>query len=167
VSGLPAILEAGQVVEPGTGELVALRDASDRALVVAAEQITALDAEVFARKRGLAAELRDRHGVGTVNTAGYRFTIAESQSWSKGATAQALERLLAAGAITEADANRAMPARPTPDPRALKALAGRLTVSDPDAARVLASACTISPPSLRGIEPTAVDEERDRSPAQP
>ena len=156
MSALPAIL-SDQVVDPDTGELVALRDASDRALAVAAEQIVALDAELFARKRMLAAELRDRHGVGRVNAGGYRFTIIESESWPKSATAAALEELVRVGAITHADADRAMPAKPTPDARALKALAGRLAVRSPEAARILARACTVSPPSVREITPTAVD----------
>ena len=150
-------LDQRAVIEPDTGELKSLRDASDRALAVAADQIAALDAELYAAKRAVAAELRDRHGIGAVDAGGYRFTITESQSWPAGATADALAQLVASGAITRGDAGRAMPAKPTPDARALKSLAGRLTVTDPEAAKILADACTISPPSLRKITAVAVD----------
>ena len=156
---LPVIADTAVVVEPDTGELVAIKDASDRALIVAADQLAAIDAEIFARKRALAAELRDRHGVGTTRVGGYRFKIAESQSWPAGATHDALEQLLASGAITLGDAERAMPAKPAPDTRALNVLAARLTKSNPDAARILARACTTSPPSLREITRDATDAQ--------
>lgn len=157
---LPVVFEGGELfaADESTGELVSLRDASDHALVAAAERVALLDGELYAAKRALAAELRDRHGVGAVDAGGYRFTVAESQSWPSGATEDALRRLVASGAITHADANRAMPDKPTPDARALKTLISRLLVTDPEAAKALASACTVSPASVRRIAPSAVDE---------
>lgn len=158
---LPVIQTEGDlaVVDPDTGLVTTLRDASDRALAYAADRVAHLDRDILAAKRALAAELRDRHGVGQVHAGGYGFKIAESQSWPVGATKDALERLVADGKVSEADARRAMPDKPKPDTRALKALIGRLTVSDPEAARLLADACTTSPPSVRDVVPEAVDAE--------
>jgi len=147
------------VIDPDTGELAPLRDASDRALAHAAQKLAEHDSEVYAMKRALAHELRSRHGVGKATAGGYGFTVAESQSWPVGATQDALRALVAAGVITQGDAHRAMPVKPKPDARQLKALIGRLTVSDPEAARVLAGACSVSPPSVRDVHVVAVDED--------
>lgn len=154
---LPVLLGGGDlaVVDPDTGEALTLRDAPDRALAHAAARVAAADRELLNARRALAVELRDRHGVGATCAGGYRFTIAEAASWPAGATKDALDRLVQAGQISLADAERAMPARPRPDARALKALQGRLMVSDPDAARTLAQACTVSPPSVRDIHDEA------------
>lgn len=147
------------VADPDTGEFVPVKDASDRALATAAEQVARIDQQVWAAKRVLAAELRQRHGVGRSHAGGYSFTVAESVSWPVGATSEALEQLVADDKITAGDADRCMPLRPKPDARQLKALAGRLAVSDTDAARALAGACTTSPPSVREVEPEAVDAQ--------
>jgi hypothetical protein len=145
------------VIDPDTGELAPLRDASDRALAHAAKVLAAHDGEVLAMKRAVAHELRDRHGVGKASAGGYDFTVAESQTWPVGATQAALSALVETGKIAPGDAERVMPAKPRPDGRALKALLGRLMVSDPDAARVLADAATVSPPSVREVREVAVD----------
>lgn len=152
-------IDGGQtaVVDPSTGEMVALRDASDRALAHAAAVLAEYDRNTFAFRRAVAAELRHRHGVGKVTAGGYAFTVAESQSWPLGATKGVLEDLVAEGVINEAEMERCIPVKPRPDPRQLKALVGRLTVSDPDAARRLARACTLSPPSLRDVVDRSVD----------
>ena len=161
---LPVVFETSgaALIDPDTYELVDLRHASDRAIITAAQQIAELDAHLYAAKRALAAELHDRHGVGTTTAGGYQFQIAESQSWPIGATGHALSKLVTSGAITLGDANRAMPDKPKPDARILKALAGRLAVKDPDAARILADAATVSPPSIRQITPVAVDATPSR-----
>ena len=147
------------VIEPATGEAVSLPQASDHALAHAAEKIAEADRELYAMKRALAHELRERHGVGTAHAGGYRFQVSESVSWPQRATEDALKQLVAEGRISEADAGRCMPARPKPDARQLKALAGRLAVSDPEAARVLSEAATVSPPSVRDVAREAVDGE--------
>ncbi len=149
------------IVDPDTGEWLPVRHASDRALAHAAAQIAELDRETLDAKRTVAAELRTRHGVGKANAGGYEFTIAESQTWPAGPTQDALARLVGDGLISEADAARAMPSRPRPDVRQLKALAGRLAVTDPDAARVLVEACTVSPASVRSVQAAAVDAEAE------
>lgn len=158
---LPILYAAGnlEVVDPDTGQATGLVEASDRALAHAAERVAELDRELLHTKRALAAELRDRHGVGTAHAGGYSFVVTESQSWPTSATADALNELLRTGAITEADMRRALPEKPRPDARALKALAGRLAVSNPDAAKVLAGACTVSPASVREVRPEVVDGE--------
>jgi hypothetical protein len=157
---LPVVIndiDGPSVVDPSTGELSTVHDASDRALAHAAEQVARLDRELWAAKRALAHELRQRYGVGRSHAGGYAFTIAESVSWPVGTTSEALEQLVADDRITAGDADRCMPLRPKPDARQLKALAGRLATSDPEAAKVLAEACTTSPPSIREVEPEAVD----------
>jgi hypothetical protein len=68
--------------------------------------------------------------------------------------------LLAEGEITQADMDRAMPRKPAPDKRAIKALISRLVGTSPAAAQVLADAGTVSPASLRDVHVEAVDEER-------
>jgi hypothetical protein len=146
------------VVDPDTGEVVAVEEATDRALAVAAEELARVNQELFAARRALAAELRARHGVGTCHAGGYAFTVRESTSWPVGATIAALHRLVAAGHITAGDVQRAVPKKPQPDARQLKALCGRLAVSKPEAARVLAEACTVSPPSVKDVVPESLDE---------
>lgn len=144
------------VVDTDTGEVVPIKDAPDRALAVAAEQLALIDRQVWAAKRALADELRQRYGVGRSHAGGYGFTVSESVSWPVGATSEALEELVADDKISAGDADRCMPLKPKPDARQLNALLGRL-LSDPDAARVLAEARTTSPPSLRDVEPETVD----------
>ncbi len=149
-----------QVPDPDTGEVLAIRDASDHALATAALAVADLDRQLFDAKRALAAELRDRHGVGVTHAGGHAFEVKVEQSWSSAArTREALTRLIAEGEITQADADRAMPAKPTPDKRAIKALISRLVGTDPSAAQVLADAGTVSPASLRDVRVEAVDEE--------
>lgn len=158
-SPLPVLHTDGdlQVIDPSTGESLALRDASDHAIAHACERVTELDRALLETKRALAAEMRERHGVGTVHAGGYTMKVTESQSWPLNATESALHRLLSEGRISPGDVERCMPSKPRPDGRQLKALVGRLLASDPDAARVLAEACTTSPPSVRDIEREAVD----------
>jgi hypothetical protein len=149
-----------QVPDPDTGEVLAIRDASDRALASAAREIADLDRQLFEAKRALAAELQVRHGVGVVHAGGHAFTIKAEQSWPATATKLALARLIEWGEITQADADRAMPSKPAPDKRAIKALISRLVGTDPSAAQVLADAGTVSPASLRDVRVEAVDEEQ-------
>jgi hypothetical protein len=141
------------VADPDTGEMINLADASDRALASAAAQVARLDQELLTAKRALAAELRERHGIGRVHAGGYGFRVAESTSWPLGPTQDALARLVHEGWITAGEALRCLPERPKPDARQLNALAVRLARSNPDAARVLSEACTVSPPSVRDLEP--------------
>ncbi len=147
------------VVDHDTGEALALRDASDRAVARTADQLAELDRAMLDAKRAVAATLRDRHGVGVVHAGGYAFTIKAEQSWAAGATKDALARLIAEGEITQVDADRAMPAKPAPDRRAIKALISRLVGTSPAAAQVLADAGTVSPASVRDVRVEAVDEE--------
>jgi hypothetical protein len=149
--------EGTLVADPDTGEALALHTAPDRALLDAAVRVRELEAELKRARVALAAELKDRHGVGSTDTAGYRFVISESRTWPAGAAQEALDALVDRGSITAADAARCMPAKPTPDRTQLKALAGRLAVDDPDGARTLAWACTVSPPSVRDVRATAVE----------
>lgn len=144
------------VIDPDTAELTSVHNASDRALANAAQRIAELDKSVLSTKRTIAAELRERHGVGTVQAGGYGFLVVEGTAWPAGATQAALDRLVDDGHIGEADAKRCMPSKPKPDARALKALAGRLALSDADAHRILTAACTTSPASVRDVREVAV-----------
>lgn len=147
------------VVDEDTGEVLALQDAPDRAVLAAAEKVAELDRDLLQAKRALAAEIRDRHGVGTVHAGGFSCVVAESQSWPIGATSDALDDLVVSGAISQANADRAMPSKPKPDNRQLKALIGRLLLSDPESAKALSRAATVSPPSLRDVRSDSVDTE--------
>src|SRR3954468_7614390 len=123
---LPAIIdhvEQGYVAEPDTGEVVPLNEASDRAIATAIQEVADHDRQVLTAKRALAAELRMRHGVGTASAGGYRFVVKEQTSWRLGGTQAALGRPLRDGKITQADARRALPPKPTPNAVELKSLA--------------------------------------------
>ena len=146
------------VVDPDTGVMTFLSEASDRALAHAADLLAQHDADVLSMKRAVAHELRERYGVGKAEAGGYELRVTESTSWPLGAVTSALERLVADGSIGDADVRRCVPCKPKPDVVQLRALLGRLLVSDPDAARVLAAAATTSPPSVRDVREVAVDE---------
>lgn len=144
--------------DPTTGELLSLAEASDCALVEFADRVAEADRDLRAARVALALEMRERYGVGSADVAGFRVQVSEARSWPKRATAEALEFLVETGAIPRVDADRAMPAKPAPDGRALGALLTRLMHEAPDAAKRLADACTVSPASAR-VERVAVDAE--------
>lgn len=146
------------VVDPDTGAVQPVRDASDRALAHAARLIAEADAELLEMRRTVALELRERHGVGQSDAGGYEFVVTEAQSWPMGATVHALSTLLARGAITQGDYDRCLPVKPKPDARQLKALAARLALKDAAAHNTLAAALTTSPPNVRDVHATATDE---------
>lgn len=155
---LPVVQTAGDLhVTTEHGELVPLRDAADADLLRAVTRVRELGDEVNAAKRALAHELRDRCGVGTSHAGGHDFKVTEGQTWPERRTEEALNVLLRRKAISGADYARAMPSKPKPDARQLKALLNRLLVSDPEAARILADACTVSPPRLEDVRPNAVE----------
>lgn len=147
------------VVDPDTGALASVRDASDHALLNAAAKIAELDAQVLSMKRTIAAEIRERHGVGSAREGGWSWKVTESVSWPAGAVKAALGALLAEGLITPADAVRAMPPKDTPSGPAINALITRLTTADPVAAKRLADAASTSPSSLRDVRAVAVEHE--------
>lgn len=141
------------------GELVALNEAPDRLLLDALDQTIKIDQDATAAKRAIAAELKDRYGVGSTSAAGYAFKLTESQSWPQGATKDALAVLLERKAITRGEADKAMPLKRVPDGRALKALVGRLMAKDPGAAQLLADACTVSAPAVRDLAEDAIQSD--------
>lgn len=159
MSLLPVVAQQGGnlALVDENGEVVALRDAPDHALLLAVERVREIRADLQAAERALACQLRERHGVGTSHVGSHDFTIREDQRWPDRATYESLSVLKASGAISQADVDRAMPLKRKPDAQALKALLGRLMVSDPDAAKVLATACSVSPPSVRDVRVSATD----------
>jgi hypothetical protein len=161
---LPVAVHDGDllIIDQDTGEAFPIGQASDHTLAAAMERIAEFDRDLFTAKRAVAAELRARHGVGKSVAGGYEFTVAESQSWPVGAVTEAMSKLLEEGRISAVDHVRALPVKPHPDPRQLKSLIGRLTVTDPEAATLLAAACTVSPASVRGVKRTAVTAEENR-----
>lgn len=160
MSNLPVVHEGDALaIVDANGELVPLTDAPDRTILDAYERVVEADREVFAAKRALAAEMRNRYGVGSTNAAGYAFKVTESQSWPQGRTKEALMVLLEQRKVSQADVERAMPLKRVPDARALKALVGRLTVEDPVSAKLLADACSVSAPSLRDVQADSVPGE--------
>lgn len=158
---LPVVVQETSllVADPDTGEMVQLREASDRVLAAAAAEVAEHDRQVLDIKRAIAAELRERHGVGTAHAGGYRFVVAESVSWPVGATSSALSKLRERGVISQGEIDKCLPSKPKPDGVKLKALINQLTVSDPEASRLLADAATVSPPSVRDVQLESVDVE--------
>jgi len=158
---LPIVYSPGGellIADSASGELVAIREATDHVLADVAFQIARQDAETLRVKRALAFEIRERVGVGSSQVGGFSLKVTESTSWPTGATTAALERLVGEGRINEADAVRCIPHVPKPSGTQLRALLNRLMVKDPTAAALLAAACTTSPPSVRDIRQVAVDE---------
>jgi hypothetical protein len=159
MSSLPVLADpvSGNLMIPDdSGELVPIHEASDNVLLRAVTRLSELDAEIMAAKRALAFEARERFSVGSSEAGGYGFKVTESQSWPQHPTDDALRTLLLKGKISQADYDKAMPAKPKPDGKQLSALLGRL-LSDPDAAKILAGARTTSPPSVQGVQELAVD----------
>jgi hypothetical protein len=159
MSGLPVLADpvSGNLMIPDDlGVMVEIHRASDNVLLRAVARLHELDAEVMAAKRALALEARERYGVGTCHEGGHDFKVSESTSWPQRPTDDALKTLLLKGKISQADYDRAMPAKPKPDATQLRALLGRL-LSDPEAAKILADARTASPPSVRDVRACAVD----------
>lgn len=159
MSRLPVVQSAGDLcLFDDNGELVLLRDATDHALASAAAEVARLDGELFAAKRALAFELRSRHGVGTCHAGGFSFVVSERASYPAGGVGSILLELVREGVITDADAARCMPSKPTPNGTQIKSLIGRLITDQPAAAQRLADACTKSPPSVKDVRLEAVDE---------
>jgi hypothetical protein len=157
---LPDPVSGNLMIPDETGELVPINNrelAADHLVMQAFERVQEMIDDAFAAKRALAAEMRARHGVGVRRTGGYAFKVSESTSWPKGATGDALRTLVLKGSISQADMDRAMPSKPTPDATQLKALLGRLLVKDAEAYKVLVDACSTSAPSLGEVRAVAVD----------
>jgi hypothetical protein len=147
------------VADPGTGEMVPIKEASDRAILEAETCVDELRREVTAARYAIGAEMRERYGIGTSREAGYVFKVQETTNWPLGATKAVLKRLVDDHVIYRSDMDRALPLKPKPDAVQLKALIGRLTVSDPKAAAELAACATVSQPSLRDLREEAVTSE--------
>lgn len=159
MSNLPVLADpvTGNLTIPDeNGIMVELHEAGDNDLLRAVARLSELDAEIMAAKRALAFEARERFSVGSSTAGGFEFKVSESQSWPLRATDDALRTLVVRGLISQADYERAMPAKPKPDAVQLKALLTRL-LSDPKAAKILADARTTSPPSIRDVRVCAVD----------
>jgi hypothetical protein len=158
---LPVVHQGADVcvVEPGTGELVPLREASDRAILEAEARVDELRREVTAARYAIGAEMRERYGIGTSRGAGFVFKVTETTNWPLGETQRVLKALLDDFRISRADYNRALPLKPKPDAVQIKALVGRLTVADPKAAAELAACASVSAPSIRDLKEEAVRGE--------
>lgn len=161
MTSLPVVQREGAsyLLDRATGETVALADAPDRTIIEMYEELEELRRAVAVAKSTLVSGLRDRHGIGVSDVAGYRFRVQQMRTWGKGATEDALRSLVRDGVIKQADMDRCLPRVPTPSAKQLKALQDRLVFSDPAAAARLAAACTISEPALRELRPTAVDSD--------
>jgi hypothetical protein len=161
MSNLPVVFdgEVTRVLEPATGEMLPISEATDRAILEAEARVDELREEVTAARYAIGAEMRERYGIGTSREAGYSFKVTETTSWPLGETQRVLKELLADLKISRADVNRALPLKPKPDAVQLKALIGRLTVSDPKAAAELSACATVSSPSIRDLKEEAVRGE--------
>lgn len=160
---LPVVREedgALTIPEAGTGEMVTIRNASDRALLEAEARASALREDVMAGRRALAAEVAERHGYGTKHEAGYGFKVEVTRSWQKVGTIDAVRRLLSQGLISDAEFDDAVPYRRVPDARKCKALVERLMLSgEVEAAKALADTCSVSDPRVSSIREEVVRSE--------
>ncbi len=161
MSNLPVVFdgEVTRVLEPATGEMLPISEATDRAILEAEARVDELREEVTAARYAIGAEMRERYGIGTSHEAGFSFRVQETVNWPLGATQRVLKELLADLKISRADINRALPLKPKPDAVQLKALISRLTLTDPKAAAELAACATVSQPSIRDLREEAVPSE--------
>jgi hypothetical protein len=145
------------VVEPGTGELVPLGEASDRAILEAEAFYDEQRSEAMAARRALGEAIAKRHGFGAKHRAGFAFKIEQTRSWPQGSTEAALRELLRSEKITQAEFEDAMPWKRSPDGRKCKSLGERLMMSgEIDAAKRLMDACSVSAPVIKALREEAV-----------
>lgn len=146
MSALPAVLSRpGYLIDPDTGEAIALADLSPEVLAHWSDYLNELGREARSWRtafndelgRRLAAE-RSRKG-----TFG-RFAVeaSEKREWDPDLAWAALGELVAAGLVTAAEAAEAMPEVTTrkPDGRRLNSILTRVVGEDPVAAQALAQA---------------------------
>jgi hypothetical protein len=141
--------EITRVLEPNTGELVPISEASDRAILAAEKQLSD-DVKVRAAlRRALAHEVSERYGFGVKHEAGFGFDVEQTRSWQKVGTIQALLKLWADEKISEGELADAAPWKRVPDARKCKALVERLMLSgELEAAKALAATCSVSAPRI-------------------
>lgn len=159
---LPVVYRGSDVcvVEPGTGELVPISEATDRAILEAEAFYEEQRSEAMAARRALADEASRRHGFGMKHRAGFGFKIEQTRSWPKGSTEAALRELLRTEKITRAEFEDAMPSKPTPDARKCKSLGERLMMSgEIEASKLLMDACSVSAPVIKALKVEAVRGE--------
>lgn len=163
MSLLPVVREedsALTILEPQTGEQVALNEASPRALLEAQQGHAERRRDEMLFGKALAAELAHRYGYGTKDEAGYGFKVEVTRSWQKVGTIDALHKLKGDGLITDAEFADAAPAKRVPDARKCKALVERLMLSgEVEAAKALADTCSVSDPRVSSIVEEALRGE--------
>lgn len=148
------------VLEPSTGELVELHQATDRALLEAGKWLADDKRDKTAFSRTLAEEAVSRHGHGVKHAAGFEFKVEQTRSWAKLGTVDACRHLLRDGLITDAEFEDAVPYKRVPAAVKCKGLVERLMLSgELEAAKRLSDACSISAPRITGIAEEAVRGE--------
>lgn len=159
---LPVVFdgEVTRVLEPATGELLPVSEATDRAILEAEAFYEEQRSEAMAARRALADEASRRHGFGMKHCAGFGFRIEQTRSWPKGGTEAALRELLRTEKITRAEFEDAMPPKPTPDARKCKSLGERLMMSgEIEASKLLMDACSVSAPVIKALKVEAARGE--------
>lgn len=142
-----AILENGLVLNRLSGEVVSLSDAPDQVLAALAEQLRS-QRDWFREITGivddeLKARFKAQHAR-TLNVGSHLMELERKREWDVTATWEAIQGLVAAGLISAADADKAMPRKTTrkPDGRQLNAILTQVVGEDPEAAQALARART-------------------------
>ena len=148
-----------KVFEPSTGELVLPRDATDRALLEAQAWLDTERKQQAEWRAALAGEAATRLGFGIKHTAGFRFKVEATRSWTVG-TVTACKQLLRDGMITDGEFEDAVPYKRVPDGRKCKALLERLMHSgELESAKLLSDSCSVSKPRISGLAEEVVEAE--------
>lgn len=159
---LPVVYDKGLafIVDRDTSEIVALNDAPDDLLAAAHTRLTAITGEARDAKAlvdtvltARMIEMRER----LLDTGGHRVEAKQKREWDPDQTWAALGELVAAGLVSNAEVEEAMPEVTVrkPDGRKLNALLTRVVGEDPAAAQALARAR--SERTYLRVEVTAVD----------
>ena len=140
-----AILENGLILNRESGEVVSLQDAPDQTLAALDEQLRS-QRDWFKETTGIVdEELKARlktQRTRTLNVGSHVVELERKREWDAPATWAALSGLVAAGLISEADADEAMPNKTErkPDGRKLNAILTQVVADDPEVAQALARA---------------------------
>jgi hypothetical protein len=164
MSLLPVLYDDGttRVLEPATGEMLPVAEASNRAILEAAERAYAQKGDLSQAGHTLAEEMARRQGFGIKHDAGYEFKVEVTRSWSKGGTGTTLRELVKEGEISRADYENAMPLVRVPSATKCKALVERLMLDGRiKAAKRLSEACSVSAARISKIKAEAVQAEAE------
>lgn len=152
------------IIDRATGELIPLAEAESGDIAALIDYLTELRSRSYEGTSLLGAELLGRMGRDRSLEAGaFLAEKKDRREWNPDATEAALNELIAAGLVSQPEADEAMPVKSkrVPDGRKLNALLGRLVGEDPVAASPLARARATSSSvkvARRALDTEAIEE---------